>query len=166
MQSLLARRLGVLAELGIAGIVEKVMADVEIQVAVAVQVGEGRRGRPVAIAAQSGLARHVLEPPVPFVAIECVRMPARDKQVRPAIVVVVTDRDSVTVARRERGDARAVRSHLRMCRRRGCGTIGRRHRGLNQSVETALPERRKRRANRLHRSRANRPRRTSSPGAE
>ena len=83
------------------------MADIEIQVAVAVQVGERRRGRPVAIAAQARLARHVLEPPIALVAIECVRMPARDEQVGPAVVVVVADRDSVAVTPRKRGDARA-----------------------------------------------------------
>ena len=40
---------------------KQVVADVKIEVAVAVQVGKGRRGRPVAIAGQPGLAGDVLK---------------------------------------------------------------------------------------------------------
>ena len=101
------RRVGVLTPLWFLGIVEKVVADIKVEVAVAVQVGEGRRGRPVAIATQSGLHRHVVEPPIAFIAIQCVRVPARDKEIRPAVIVEVTDRDSVPVTPRKRGDARA-----------------------------------------------------------
>ena len=46
---------GVLAELGVVGVPDAVVADVEVEVAVVVQVGEGRRGRPVAVAAQPRL---------------------------------------------------------------------------------------------------------------
>ena len=34
-----------------------VVADIQVEVAVAVEIGEGRRGRPVAVAAQAGLRR-------------------------------------------------------------------------------------------------------------
>ncbi len=107
MQSCLWR-LGGLAELGVLWIVSKVMADIEVQVTIAVEVSEGGRGWPIAIAGQAGRARHILKPPVTSVAIECVRMPARDKQVGSAIVVVVAHGDSMTVPPRKRADARAV----------------------------------------------------------
>ena len=42
---------------GCSGRRREVVADVEIQVAIAVEVGERRRGRPVAIAAQARLCR-------------------------------------------------------------------------------------------------------------
>ena len=42
--------LGVRADLGVIGIPFKIMADIKVQVAVAVQVSECRRGRPVAVA--------------------------------------------------------------------------------------------------------------------
>ena len=43
------------------GVPLEVMADIQVEVAVVVQVGEGRRGGPVAVARQAGRGRHVLE---------------------------------------------------------------------------------------------------------
>ena len=80
---------------------DQVMADVQVEVAVAVEVGPGRRCRPVAIAAQAGLRGHVLERSVAPVAEQGVRPPPRDEQVGMAVVVVVADGDAVAVASRE-----------------------------------------------------------------
>ena len=49
---------------------EHVVADVEVEVAVVVEVGEGRRGRPVARARQARARGDVLEGPVAAVAVE------------------------------------------------------------------------------------------------
>ena len=49
------------AERRMVGVPDQVMADVQVEVAVAVQVGEGGRSRPVAVAAQPGAFGDVLE---------------------------------------------------------------------------------------------------------
>ena len=54
------------------GVPGSVVADVEVEVAVAVEIGEGRRGRPVAVAPQTGFLRHILERAVAPVAIESI----------------------------------------------------------------------------------------------
>ncbi len=83
----------------------QVVADVEIEVAVVVQVGPGRRGRPVAVAAEPRTRRDVLEPAVAEVVVEGVGPPSGDEQVGPAVVVVVAHGDPVPVAAGQRGQA-------------------------------------------------------------
>ncbi len=73
------------------------MGDVEIEVAVAVEVGEDGRGRPVAFAPEPGEVGCVLEGAVPAVAVKRVRPPAGDEQVGISVVVDVADGDPVTV---------------------------------------------------------------------
>ena len=90
------------------GIPDEVMADVEVEVAVVVQVGEGGRCRPVAIAAQAGPVGDVLERPVPAVAIEGVRSPAGDEEVGMAVVVEVADGHAVSVTALSSGRCRIV----------------------------------------------------------
>ena len=86
-----------LADLGVGGIVEKIVTDIEIEIAIAVQIGERGRSRPVAIAAQAYSGCDVLERSVAFVAIERVRMPAGDEEVGPAVIVIVGDGDSMAI---------------------------------------------------------------------
>ena len=74
------------------------MADIQVEVAVVVQVGEGGRGRPVAVPSQAGRDRHVLERAVAPVAIQGVRPPSGDEQIGMAVVVVVADRHAVAVS--------------------------------------------------------------------
>ena len=74
------------------GIPDQVMANVEVEIAVAVEIGEGRRGGPVAVAPQSGAIGRVFEGTIAPVAIESVASPSRDEEVGLAVVVVVPDR--------------------------------------------------------------------------
>ncbi len=85
------------------------MADVEVEVAVAVEVGERGRGRPIPVAAQA--RREWWRPRsgrLP-VAIERIGPPAGDKEVGPAVVVVVADSYAMAVAAGKRGDPGALR---------------------------------------------------------
>ncbi len=91
-----ARR--VLAEARVVGVPDSVVADVEIDIAVAVEIGEGRRRRPVAGAAEPGAGGRVLEGAIAPVAEQCVRPPARDEQIRMSVVVEVADGRGVAVA--------------------------------------------------------------------
>ncbi len=50
------------------GVPGQVVADIQIEVAVTVEVGEGRRGRPVARTGQSGARGRVLERAIPPIA--------------------------------------------------------------------------------------------------
>ena len=90
------------------GVPLEVMADVEVQVAVVVQVGEGRRGRPVAVAPQAGRGRHVLERAVAPVMIEGIRPPAGDEQVGAAVVIVVAHRHAVAIPLGRAGQPRGL----------------------------------------------------------
>ena len=94
------------------GVPGQVVADVEVEVAVAVEIGEGRRGRPVAIAAQSGALGGVLERAVAPVVKQGIRPEAGDEQVGAAVVVVVAHRHAEAVAaadpRRSRGGRRVL----------------------------------------------------------
>ena len=83
----------------------QIVADVEVEVAVVVQVGPGRRGRPVAVAAQPRTRRDVLEPALAEVVVEGIGPPSGDEQVGAAVVVVVADGDPVAVAAGQRGQA-------------------------------------------------------------
>ena len=87
------------------GVPDEVVADVEVEVAVVVQIGERGRGGPVAIAPETGAIRDILERPVPSVAVKGVRPPAGDEEVGTAVVVEVADGDPVAVASLHPGDA-------------------------------------------------------------
>ena len=90
------------------GVPDEVVADVEVEVAVVVEVGKGGRGRPVAIAPQAGPIGDVLERPVAAVAIERVGSPAGDEEVGMAVVVDVADGHAVPVASLHPADAGSV----------------------------------------------------------
>ena len=94
----------VAAEIRLLEIPKQVMADVEVKVAVAVEVGECGRGGPVAVPAEPILCGDVLECPIPLVAVERVPMPAGDEEVRAAVVVDVADGHAMAIAPRERGE--------------------------------------------------------------
>ena len=83
----------------------QVMAYVEIEVAVTVQVGPGCRGRPVAVAAKPDLWGHVLEPAVTAVVVKGVGPPSRDEQIRKAVIVVVAHSNAETVTAGHLGQA-------------------------------------------------------------
>ena len=83
------------------------MADVEVEVAVVVEVGERRRGRVVAAARQARALRDVLEGSVAAVAVERVGHEPADEEIGPAVVVVVADghAQAVSLTPRDPGDA-------------------------------------------------------------
>ena len=90
---------------GVAGVPLQVVADIEVEVAVVVQVGPGRRRRPVAVAAEPGTRGDVLEAAVAEVVVEGIGPPSGDEEVGAAVVVVVADGDPVPVAAGQRGQA-------------------------------------------------------------
>ena len=163
------------AEAGMVGIPLEVMADVEIQVAVVVQVGEGRRGRPVAIAPQPGRGRHILERAVPAVMVKGIRPPAGDEEVGAAIVIVVAHGHAVAIPLGRAGQARGLGDVLEAAvpaipkeavAPRGAGIPlvsfrGRRSGG--QAAGTVRPAGHTHRASRRRRSRSGRPRRLRLP---
>ena len=65
------------------------MADVEVEVAVVVQVGKRRRGGVVARAGQAGALGDVLEGAIAAVAVERVGLQPGHEQVGVAVVIVV-----------------------------------------------------------------------------
>src|SRR5712671_5843095 len=83
------------------------MTHVKVEVAVAIEVGERRRGRPIAVAAQTGRRGDILERSVAPVMEESVATPAGAEDVRVAVVVVVADGHAVAISQRQGGDARA-----------------------------------------------------------
>src|SRR5262245_45032383 len=83
------------AEAWVFGIPEQVMTDIEVEVTIAVQVGEGGRGRPIAITPKSGRLRHVPEGSVPLVTVQRVSAPAGDEEIGMAIAVIITDGHAV-----------------------------------------------------------------------
>ena len=87
----------VAAEPGILDIPGRVVANVEVKVAVTVQVSHRRRRGPIPVTTQSGAGRHVLEGSVALVAVKGIRPPARDEQVGAAVAVDVADRDAMAV---------------------------------------------------------------------
>ena len=91
------------------GVPDDVVADVQVEVAVVVEVGEGRRRRPVAVAGQTRSLRDVLESPVPAIAIQGIGSPPGHEEVGVAVVVVVADRHAVAVALGHAADPRGVR---------------------------------------------------------
>ena len=86
----------------------QVLADIQVEISVPVQVGEGGRGRPAAVSAQAGGLGPVFKRPVAPVAIQGVGAEAGDEEVGPAVVIIVADRHSVAVATRHRGDLRGL----------------------------------------------------------
>ena len=83
------------------------MADVQVEVAVVVEIGEGRRGGLVAGAGQAGARGDVLEGPVAAIAVERVGLQAGDEQVGMPVVVVIAhgDAQAVTPPPGDRGDS-------------------------------------------------------------
>ena len=77
------------------------MTDIEVEVAIAVEVGPSRRGGPVAVAAQAGAGSRILERSVATIVQKSVRLPTGDEQVGMAVVVVVADRDAVSISPRK-----------------------------------------------------------------
>ena len=87
----------------------QVMADIQVEVAVAVEIGEGRRGRPVAITAQPGAVGRVRERAVSLVVEQDVRPEPGDEQVGAAVAVVIAGGHAERVAATDPGDARRGR---------------------------------------------------------
>ena len=83
----------------------QVVADIEIEVAVVVQVGPRRRGRPVAVAAEPRTRGGVLEATMAEVVVKGIGPPSRDEQIRAAVIVVVADGDPVPITAGQRGQA-------------------------------------------------------------
>src|SRR3954451_8354017 len=96
----------VLAEYGVLGVPDSVVTDVEVEVAVTVEVGEGRRGRPIAAASQSSLLGDIFEGAVAPVAIQGIRSPSRDEQIRMSIVVDFAHRHTVAISPGKGSNAR------------------------------------------------------------
>src|ERR1700722_600684 len=81
------------------------MADIEVEVAVVVEVGPCGGSGPITIAPQSGGGGGVFKAALAGVVIEGVGPPARDKKVGSAVVIVVTDGDPVAVPAGQLGES-------------------------------------------------------------
>src|SRR4051794_2616803 len=118
MLELLRRTVAVLpllfvpADLRVLGVPLQVVANVEIKVAVAVQIREGGRGGPVPVAPQARGICHIAKRLIAFVVIEGVGAPSGDEQVGMPVVVVIGDGDPMAVAAREPTDAGGGRGIL------------------------------------------------------
>src|SRR5262249_20858817 len=88
----------VATDAGVINVPDRVMANVKVEIAVAVEVGESRRSRPVPPAPQAPGVRRVLEGAFAPVAVERIRPPTGDEEIGPAITVDVADRHTVPVA--------------------------------------------------------------------
>ena len=112
------------------GVPVRVVADVEVEVAVAVEVGERGGRRPVPVAPEAGPCGRVLERAVAPVVVEGVGVPAGDEEVGAAVVVVVADGDAVAVASGHGLDPRRPGRWrpLNVPSPRRCGTGGRQSR--------------------------------------
>ena len=98
----------------ILGIPDHVVADVQVEVAVVIEVGESGRCRPIAVARQARRPRHILESPVPSIAIQAIGSPPGQKEVGMAVVVVIADGDAVSISLGHSADSRGVR-HIFEC---------------------------------------------------
>ena len=76
----------------------QVVADIEVQIAIVVQVGPGCRRGPIPVAAQAGARGDVLEAAVAQVVIKGIGPPSRDEKVGAAVVVKVAHGDPEPVA--------------------------------------------------------------------
>ncbi len=103
---------GMRARLGGLGVPLQVVADVEVEVAVVVQVGEGGRCRPVSAATQTDGFGDVLEGAVLTVPVEGIPAPAGHEEVRSAVVVEVAHGDTMPIAPCQGGDAGFFRDVL------------------------------------------------------
>src|SRR5436190_19803857 len=88
-----------------------VIAHEQVEPSVVVVIEPGAAGAPVlAGAADTGLSRYVLEPPIPFVMEQAVAADRGDKNVRLSIVVVIAGRHAhaveTRIQSRARGDVR------------------------------------------------------------
>ena len=91
------------------GVPDHVMADVQVEVAIIIEVGEGGRGRPIAVARQTHPLRDILESPVPSIAIQGIGSPPGHEEIGVAVVVVIADRHALAVALGHPADSRGVR---------------------------------------------------------
>ena len=94
-----------LAKRRVVGIPHEVMAYIQIEIAVVVEIGPGCRGRPVAIAGQAHLGGDVGKSAVALIAIKGIRAPARDEEIGAAVVVKIADGNAVAVAARQLPDS-------------------------------------------------------------
>ena len=104
----------VAAKLGIVSIPDGVMADIKVEIAIAIEISEGSRGWPVSITAQPSALGHVLERPITPVAQQPVAAPPGQEQVGMAVVVVIGHGDAVTIGPGELGQAGTM-SHVSEC---------------------------------------------------
>ena len=74
------------------------MADIEVEIAIVVQIGPGRRARPISVAAEAGARGDILEAAVAEVVIKGIVPPPRDEDVGAAVVVKVAHGDPEPVA--------------------------------------------------------------------
>src|SRR5207249_4384149 len=79
------------AELPRAAIEDDVMTDEQVEPTVAVKVAKSRARAPSAISRDAGALRHVGEGAVVVVPVESVATVVRDKEIRPAVAVEVSD---------------------------------------------------------------------------
>jgi hypothetical protein len=86
------------AEGGGGRVVVEVGGEVKVEVAVAIEVGEGGRGAPL-VRGDAGPDRHVLEPPAPRVPVEPLVAPAGHEEVVATVAVEVAHRRAHGVAR-------------------------------------------------------------------
>ena len=90
------------------GVPGRVLANVEVEIAVAVEIGEdGRRG-PAAIASQARFLGQIFECAVATIVVEGVGVPASHEQVRLTVVVEIADGHAMPVAS---GEAVKSRPH-------------------------------------------------------
>src|SRR3954447_21302896 len=68
----------------------QVVADIEVYIAIVVQVGPGRRARPISVAAKTGARGDILESAVAQVVIKGIAPPPRDEDVGATVIVKVT----------------------------------------------------------------------------
>ena len=86
-----------------------VVTDIQVEVAVIVNIGKRRRGRPVAVATKSRGRGHVFERRIASVVIKGVRAPAGHKEVGMSVVVVISYGNTVPVPSWKRLDFRPGR---------------------------------------------------------
>ncbi len=90
---------------------DHVMTNIQVEVAVSIQVGERRRSRVVAAAGQPGVLGHVGKGAVAVVAVQRIRAQAADKHVGATVAVVVANGHAQAVVAGEGRDPGDV-SHI------------------------------------------------------
>jgi hypothetical protein len=99
---------GTRAKSRVVAVPRPIVADVKIEISVAIQVGKCGRGRKISVAAQPCGLGHVFECAVAPVVVESVASPSSDEEIRVSVVVVVSNRDSVPVAPHQARDSRPL----------------------------------------------------------